>query len=231
MGIIKRFKDIMSANVNAMLEKCEDPEKMLDQYLRNAKNDLAAVTGQTAEVMAIATESMQKVEQAEASVAEYEKYIEASVKAGNDKDATAFIKKRDSMEFKLESLRKDEIEAKENSLKMIQMRRKLSDDIAALEAKRDAFKSRITVAQTRQVVANTMINTGVNANIENFDRVGQRVNRMMNKADALEALSRDTAEDDPRSKYDVSGNNEKLARELEEAKQKYLVEGLAVVNA
>lgn len=43
MGILKRFKDIMSANINAMLDKAEDPEKMIDQYLRDLQEDLRNV--------------------------------------------------------------------------------------------------------------------------------------------------------------------------------------------
>ena len=39
-GIMKRFGDIMSANLNALLDKAEDPEKMVDQYLRNLESDL-----------------------------------------------------------------------------------------------------------------------------------------------------------------------------------------------
>ena len=33
MGILNRFKDIMSANINAILDKCENPEKMIDEYI------------------------------------------------------------------------------------------------------------------------------------------------------------------------------------------------------
>ena len=52
MGILKRFKDIMSANINAMLDKAEDPEKMIDQYLRDLQEDLRNVKSETAPVMA-----------------------------------------------------------------------------------------------------------------------------------------------------------------------------------
>ena len=52
MGIISRFKDIMAANINALLDKAEDPEKMIDQYLRNLESDLAKVKQETASVMA-----------------------------------------------------------------------------------------------------------------------------------------------------------------------------------
>ena len=43
MGIISRFADIMSANINDLLARAEDPKKMAAQYLREATNDLAEV--------------------------------------------------------------------------------------------------------------------------------------------------------------------------------------------
>lgn len=35
MSILNRFTDIISANINSIIDKMEDPEKMIDQYLRN----------------------------------------------------------------------------------------------------------------------------------------------------------------------------------------------------
>ena len=51
MGILQRFKDIMASNINALLDKAEDPEKMIDQTLRNLTKDLAEVKKETAAVM------------------------------------------------------------------------------------------------------------------------------------------------------------------------------------
>ncbi len=56
-GILSRFKDIMSSNINALLDKVEDPMKMIDQYLRNLESDLGKVKAETAAVMAEETKS------------------------------------------------------------------------------------------------------------------------------------------------------------------------------
>ena len=52
MGILSRFGDIVQANVNAVLDKMEDPSKMIDQYLRELNENLAEVKKETAGVMA-----------------------------------------------------------------------------------------------------------------------------------------------------------------------------------
>ena len=43
MSILARFKTIMSSNINAMLDKMEDPSKMIDQLLRDLNDDLGKV--------------------------------------------------------------------------------------------------------------------------------------------------------------------------------------------
>ena len=62
MGILKRFKDIMSSNINALLDKAEDPEKMIDQYLRDLQEDLRKVKSETATVMAELPELLARCE-------------------------------------------------------------------------------------------------------------------------------------------------------------------------
>ena len=52
MGVLSRFKDIMASNVNALLDKFEDPAKMVDQMLIDLREDLAEVKKETDSVMA-----------------------------------------------------------------------------------------------------------------------------------------------------------------------------------
>ena len=73
-GIIKRFSDIMSANLNALLDKAEDPEKMIDQYLRNLESDLGKVKAETASVMAEETKCKRELDECNADIEKMQRY-------------------------------------------------------------------------------------------------------------------------------------------------------------
>ena len=79
MGVIQRFKDIMSANVNAVLDKAEDPEKMIDQYMRNLQDDLGKVKAETAAVMAEETRAKRELDECNQEVEKLQKYAEKAV--------------------------------------------------------------------------------------------------------------------------------------------------------
>ena len=69
MGILQRFKDIMSSNINALLDRAEDPEKMVDQTLRNLNSDLAKVKAETAGVMADEQKAKRNLDEVNAEIA------------------------------------------------------------------------------------------------------------------------------------------------------------------
>ena len=104
MGIIQRFADIMSANINALLDKAEDPAKMIDQYLRNLESDLGKVKAETAAVMAEETRSKRELQECEEEIAKMQTYAEKAVMAGNDSDAKTFLEKKASLTEKKASL-------------------------------------------------------------------------------------------------------------------------------
>ena len=74
MGILQRFKDIMSSNINALLDRAEDPEKMVDQTLRNLNSDLAKVKAETAGVMADEQKAKRNLDEVNAEIAKMQGY-------------------------------------------------------------------------------------------------------------------------------------------------------------
>ncbi|HBS94021.1 MAG TPA: phage shock protein A, partial [Firmicutes bacterium] len=83
MGILSRFTDIISANINALLDKAEDPAKMVDQYLRKMTDDLAEVKRETAGVMAEESRTKRLMDENNKEVAKYEDLAKKALLAGN----------------------------------------------------------------------------------------------------------------------------------------------------
>ena len=87
-NILKRFGDIMSANINALLDKAEDPEKMIDQYLRDIESDLGKVKAETAAVMATETKAKRELDECTQEIDKMQRYAEKALQAGNASTAS-----------------------------------------------------------------------------------------------------------------------------------------------
>lgn len=97
MGILTRFTDIMKSNINALLDKCEDPAKMIDQTLRDLREDLAEVKKETANIIADAKSADRQVKECEEEITKYTTAAQNALKAGNDDDARTLIAKNNNM--------------------------------------------------------------------------------------------------------------------------------------
>lgn len=207
MGIISRFKDIMSANINALLDKAENPEKMIDQYLRDMESDLGKVKSETAAVMAEETRCKRQLDECTAEIAKYQQYAEKAVVAGNDEDARQFLAKKSQLTTQQANLQQAYEVASANAAKMRQMHDKLSKDIADLNARKDSIKAKIAAAKTQEKMnkLNASV-SGVKGSMSAFDRMEAKADSMLDKANAMADLNSSLEEssvEDLASKYDT----------------------------
>lgn len=209
IGILKRFSDIMSANMNALLDKAEDPAKMIDQYLRNLESDLGKVKAETAAIMAEETRAKRELDECSEQVDKMQAYAEKAVLADNDTDAKLFLTKKAQYVQKQNELQRVYDAAKANADKMKSMHDKLLGDINDLNARKDAIKAKVAVAKTQEKLNQIGSSLqGANNSLSAFDRMEDKANRMLDEANAMAQLNQ-TKEDDTielMNKYDGQGD-------------------------
>ena len=225
-GILSRFKDIMSSNINALLDKVEDPMKMIDQYLRNLESDLGKVKAETAAVIAEETKSKRELDECVDSINKMQTYAEKALLSGNEADARTFLSKKGELNNKLISLQQTYDIAKENSTKMREMHDKLIKDISQLNTRRDELKAKMTVANTQEKL--NKIGSSVNGaigNMSKFDEMEAKINKKLDTANAMAELNNSQKEEnieDLIAKYDNETKNtsSEIDDELSELKSK-----------
>ena len=221
-NILKRFGDIMSANINALLDRAEDPEKMIDEYLRDIENDLGKVKAETAAVMATETKAKRELDECTQDAAKMQRYAEKALMAGNENDARQFLEKKAQLTAKQESLKQSYDLAAANAAKMREMHDKLVKDLENLQAKRDAIKAKVAVAKTQEKM-NKMGSSisGAGEAMAAFDRMEEKANRMLDEANAMSQLN-DSGDsiDDLTRKYDMDDSSSSVDDELADLKAK-----------
>ena len=218
MGVIQRFKDIMSANINAMLDKAENPEKMIDQYMRNLESDLGKVKAETASVMAEETRAKRELDECTEQINKMQSYAEKALTAGNEADARSFLEKKQQLVTTQTALQQAYNVAADNAAKMRQMHDKLVKDISSLEARRTAIKATVKAAKAQErinKVGSSVV--GASNSMDAFNKMEAKANKMLDEANAmaeLNASAEDSNIDNLAAKYDAEPANTAVDDEL-----------------
>ncbi len=211
MGILVRFKDIMSSNINALLDKAEDPEKMIDQTLRNLNSDLGKVKSETATIMAEEQRAKRALDECTDEIERMQSYAVKALEADNEKDARKFLEQKATFSSKLPGLQEAYDLASNNATNMRDMHDKLVADINQLEARKDMIKGKLSVAKTQERL--NKIGSSVssaNDSISSFERYEDIADKALDKANAMAELNKSTSKsiDDLTKKYDVDSSVE-----------------------
>lgn len=207
MGMISRFKDIMSANINALLDKCEDPSKMIDEYMRQVTEQLADVKKETAAIMAEEKRCKRLVDENNEQIAKYDNLARAALSKGNEDDARVFLTKKQSYVTNGVELQKSYDIAHDNAEKMRQMHDKLTNDIQTLEQRRKNIKAKVAVAKTQEKINKvTSSMDSASSSMAAFSRMEDKANRMLDEANSMAELNKEPVDSaaELETKYSVS---------------------------
>lgn len=216
-GILDRFATIIKANINDLLDRAEDPAKMIDQYMRELTEDLAEVKEATAGVMAEETRCKRIVDENTEEIGKYDGLARKALQAGNEEDARQFLAKKQQLEARNEGLMEAYEAAKSNADKMRQMHDKLVSDIETLKGRQEAIKAKVAVAKTQDKV-NDITSAGSKAEgaMSAFNRMEAKADEMLDRSNAkaeLNSTPKDTA-DDLAKKYEEAGSTAAVDDEL-----------------
>lgn len=220
MGVLARFKDIMSSNINALLDKAENPEKMIDQVLRNLNRDLGNVKAETASIMAQEQRAKRELNDCIAEADNMEKYAVKALEANNEDDARKFLERKSLLTNKLAELQESYDLSMSNASKMREMHDKLVADIGELESRRSMIKGKMAVAKTQDKINKIGSSvTSASSSISAFERMEAKANQALDEANAMAELNKVPKDDikDLTAKYDKGTS---VDDELEELKKR-----------
>lgn len=179
MSIFTRMSDIINSNINALLDKAEDPEKMVRLIIQEMEEALVEVRSTSARAIADKKELARRQEFLAAEAAEWERKAEVAIGRGRDDLAKGAIAERNKAQETSEALSKD--------LAIIdQSLAKLNEDVGLLQAKIKDAKARRNAIVMRGKTAQTRLGVKRQLNDHNIDDAMQRFENYERKMDDLE---------------------------------------------
>ena len=150
MGIFTRFSDIVNSNINAILDKAEDPEKIVRLMIQEMEDTLVEVRSAAARSIADKKDLNRKLEALEREVRDWDEKAELAMRKGREDLAKAALVEKSRVAAGVEALKQD-YEAVDNGLS------KLNEDIAKLEAKLEDAKARQKALLARHKTASSRL--------------------------------------------------------------------------
>ncbi len=213
MAIFKRIADILKANINDLIDRAEDPEKMVKQIIVDMQKELQNATQALGKAMASERMAQKQYDTAVKAAKEWEDKAKGALAAGDQDAAKKALEKKvkydaDAAEFK-EML--DTISTQTEAIR---------DQVELLKSKLEEAKSREAMliarskmADTQKSLAESLGGLDASSSMAKFDRMEEKIERKEAEADAFSQISGTTPSDE--IDFDKYEKDAKVNAELE----------------
>jgi phage shock protein A len=189
MSIFKRLRDLTMSNVNAIIDKAEDPIKMTDQYIRDMTEDLEDAEKAVAAQIAIEKKFKQLYEEQEALVNKRTQQAHAAAQAGNVDLARRALEEKKAAEAKLVEYKAsfDQNKASADNLrgKLEEMRKQLTQ----MKSKRETLVARYNAAKAQTEINKAMSGFSSDSASAGLKRMEEKMLQAEAQAEASNEMS------------------------------------------
>ena len=179
MGIFSRLADIINSNLTAILDRAEEPEKIIRLMIQEMEETLVEVRSTAARLIADRKEARRTLDRLDEAQAEWRRKAEMAVSRGREDLAKGALMERAKLERTAETLAID-VDGLDGALA------RHEDDIAKLEAKLGEARAKQKTIQARQETATSQLKVRRRIHDKRIDEAFARFEHMERRIDAVE---------------------------------------------
>ena len=216
MGLMERVSALIRANLNDLIDKAEDPEKMLKQVILDMENQLIQVKTQVA--IAIADEHLltRKQKENDSKVSEWMRKAEMAVEKNDDALARAALERADSCRQMSQALAEQVTDQKAQVESLRTAYRKLEDKLTEARAKCDLLIAQHRRSRAVRKAAEAGMAMRSDHNSATFDRMRRKVHQ----AEAVGAATAELAVENVEQRFDLLERDDRINQLLADLKSK-----------
>jgi phage shock protein A len=221
MGILERIRTVLKSNINALISKAEDPEKILNQLIIDMNEQLLEAKKQVA--LAIADEKKLERQTLENKTQgdDWEKKAMLAVRAGKDDLAKEALARKKEYDGYAASFQKEfenqhaAVEQLKDALRQLQVK------LEEANRKKNLLVARAKRAEAQKQIQQTMGALSNTSSFDTFDRMSQKVDQIEAEAEAMKELGTVTADQKLEDKFkELESSDDSTDKLLEDLKGK-----------
>ena len=195
MGIWDRLSTLLRSNINDLISRAENPEKMLNQLIVDMRSQLAKAKQQVASAIADEKRLAAQAEQEKKLAEEWEKRAELAVRESRDDLAKQALLRYNEHVQGAVQLQETWVKHREETEKLKQSLRQLNDKIEEAKRKKNILIARAKRAEAHKRIQETMSSMSDKSAFETFERMAEQIEHEERKLIAAAEVNEDLSGD------------------------------------
>ncbi len=188
MALFKRVRDLTMATVNDLLDKAEDPVKMVNQFVRDMEEDISEAEVAVAKQIAIEKRFLEQRDEAAALVQKRTEQAEKALELGNEELAKKALQDKIDQQSHYETYAAEYDKGKAMADDLRHRLSEMKDELLKMKSKREMLVARADAAKVQKQINHTMGSFGSDSASQGFARMEEKVNQLEAEAEASNEL-------------------------------------------